>query len=101
MPRGNFCVWVKSKNQKKSKKKERARTKKSAITLNELKAMKKKYSIGGAYTKRDIASTLYRVRNNSMTSKDIEAILPLLEGKQRKKCKGTYPPPTRTSNKRL
>ena len=75
------------KKQKKHHKKTRKHRKKTdSISLTKLKALMKKYNVVGAYTKHKIASALYRVWNAGMgmETKDLETILPLLEGKQHK-----------------
>ena len=64
--------------------KKRKKTRKNSLTLKKMKALMKKYNVVGANTKHDIAETLYRVRSNSLLTKDIKAILPFLERKQRK-----------------
>ena len=75
------------KQKKHHKKTKKHRKKKDSISLTKLKALMKKYNVEGAYTKHKIASTLYRVRSNSIETKDLETILPLLEGKQHKLAK--------------
>ena len=77
------------KKQKNTQKKTRKhhQKKSSKISLKELKALMKKYNVVNADTKHKIASALYRVQSNSMETKDLETILPLLKGKQHKLAK--------------
>ena len=73
------------KKQKKHQRKTRKHHKKTdSISLTKLKALMKKYNVVNAHTKHKIASALYRVRSNSIETKDLETILPLLEEKQHK-----------------
>jgi len=73
------------KKQKKHQRKTRKHHKKTdSISLTKLKALMKKYNVVNAHTKHKIASALYKVRSNSMETKDLETIMSLLEGKQRK-----------------
>ena len=80
--------YTSRKKQKKHQRKTRKHHKKTdSVSLTKLKALMKKYNVVNAHTKHKIASSLYRVRSNSMEMKDLEKILPLLEGKQHKLAK--------------
>ena len=57
------------------------------LTLKKLQEFKKKYNVTGAGTKNDIANILWTVSGSSMSSKDLQDILYLLDKKAQKYAK--------------
>ena len=57
------------------------------LTLKNLQKLKKKYSVAGTGTKHNIADILWKVSGSSMSSKDIQDILYLLDKKSQKDAK--------------
>lgn len=55
------------------------KNKKTTATTNDLRELKKKYSVSANGSKKDIANGLWIVRGSSMSSEDILRILPILD----------------------
>ena len=60
----------------------KTKDKENDISLEQLKKLKKKYSVSTNGTKKDIAEGLWRVRGRSMETRDIEMIVNLLHRDQ-------------------
>ena len=95
---GNFWIikknkngiqrWVKdSKRKSKSKtiKKEK-NTKSNELTMDKLKMMKKKYKVTVNGNKSEIINGLWRVRGSSISSEDLEVMLPFLQKDYKKEA---------------
>ena len=66
-----------SKTKKKSK--QTKKSVKQTATTNDLRQLKKKYSVSTNGSKKDIANGLWIVRGSSMSTEDIQRILPILD----------------------
>ena len=66
-----------SKTKKKSK--QTKKSVKQTTTTNDLRQLKKKYSVSTNGSKKDIANGLWIVRGSSMSTEDIRRILPILD----------------------
>lgn len=63
----------------KTKKIKKTTKNKQTTTTNDLRQLKKKYSVSTNGSKKDIANGLWIVRGSSMSSEDIQRILPILD----------------------
>ena len=74
--------WVKNSTRRNTKKRKNTLTKKNksnTLTLKKIKTLKKKYSVTVNGNKVDIINGIWRVRGSTISSEDLEIMLPFLQ----------------------